>query len=231
MTKHHAIHFIFPILLIVLFLGHAHGDQVRVRSGIAIESSLAVPEVRVLSVNDGPKDVYELKVVMETPWKTSESLVRPVWAVNEENRVLFTVSPGPESKGRYPVIVKLMFRDRAGIPMTVCEVSTFSIGHDDETDIRLSSKGSRLYLSDDLEVMLANTGKEDLTVNCRLIYPPSITVERETMETLLKASSSASPVFHIKNSYAAIGNVVPVYVVAEYRKGEIGRASCRERVS
>lgn len=221
MTRHRAIHFIVPILLIVLFLGNAHGDQVRVRSGMVIEPSLAVPEVRVLSVNDGPQDVYELKVVMETPWKTSETLVRPVWPVNEENRVLFTVRPDPGSKGRYPVIVELMFRDRAGIPMNVFEVSTFSIGHNNEPDIRLSSKGSRLYLSDDLEVMLVNAGKEDLTVNCRFVHPPSIAVEHETIETQLKASSSATPVFHITNRYAVIGNVVPAYIVAEYRKAGI----------
>jgi hypothetical protein len=221
MTKHHAIHFIVPILLIVLTLDNAHGDQVRVRSGIAIDSSLAVPELRVLSVNDGPQDVYELKIVMETPWKTSETLVRPVWDVNEENRVLFNVRPDPGSKGRYPVIVKLMFRDRAGIPMTVFEVSTFAIGHNDQPDIRLSSNGSRLYLSDDLEVKLVNAGKEDLTVNCRLVHPPSIAVERETIETQLKASSSITPAFHITNRYAVIGNVVPVHIVAEYQKAGV----------
>jgi len=53
------------------------------------------------------------------------------------------------------------------------------------------------------------------------VHPPSIAVERETMETQLKASSSATSVFHITNRYAAIGNVVPVYVVAEYRKAGI----------
>jgi len=219
--KHRAIQFFLSLLLMVMCWGIAHGDQVRVRSGIAIDSSLAVPELRVLSVNDGPQDVYELKIVMETPWKTSETLVRPVWPVNEENRVLFTVNPDPGSKGRYPVIVALMFRDRVGIPMTVFEVSTFSIGHNDQPAIRLSSNGSRLYLSDDLEVKLVNAGKEDLTVKCRLVYPPSIAVERDTIETQLKASSSVTPAFHITNRYAVIGNVVPVHIVAEYQKAGV----------
>lgn len=222
--NHGSSYFVVTLLLLVLGWGSAHGDQVRIRSGIAIDPSLTIPEVRVRSVNDGPIDVYELKVVMETPWKTSETLVRPVWPVNEETRVLFTaftVRPTSATKGRFPVIVALMFRDRTGIPITVFETSTFSMGHDGQPDIRLVCRGVRMDLASDLDVEMVNTASADVTVRCRLVYPPSVSVEHDTVDVRLEASSSSSTVFHIRNRYAGLGNVIPVHVVAEYQKGGI----------
>jgi hypothetical protein len=209
------------VFILVLSWGRATGEAAVVRTGTGITMAGKGAEVRVLSVNDGPGDVYDLTVVMETPWKTSESLVRPLWPAKGENRVLFTVTPGPGAGGRYPVIVLLTFRDAKGVPSTVIDTSIIDTGKGHPPAVRLTSPGAVLYVRGELDFTLENPEPSGRTVHCRLVYPPSLAVDKDRMDLRLAGSSQKKGTFKIMNRYAGTGSDVPVFVLAEYDDGSV----------
>ncbi len=210
------------ILLSLVRPVEGYSADIRIRSGLTVNGGSPVREIRLRSVNDGPFSVYELKAVMESPWKTSESLVRPVWPVHAENRVLFTVTPPKEARGGYPLVVSLKFRDSAGIPVTVYEMATVSAGKEGTVQgLDLVSAGADLEINGELHGFVRNTGGEPKTVLCRLVAPPSLAVVKDRIETVVGPRSSCPVNFHIMNRYAAAGTEVPVFVIAETDAGGI----------
>lgn len=211
--------FCVTVFLSVVSLETARGDYFTIRSAIRTDPYGSLSEIRVNSVNDGPDDVYDLKIVMETPWNRSETLVRPQWKAHEENRVLFTSEPETGAKGRFPLIMTMTFRDRRGLPAVINEVHTFTIGGEDDPMIELKTENTAMDLMADGVIAIKNKSGDHIRAVLRMVCPPSLRIDVTPREIDLAPMAGRTVEFLAVNRYVDPGVVVPVFVLAEYDKG------------
>ena len=200
----------------LIFVSLLPAENITLTSSLTCEVTPPVLKAKLLLRNDGEAAAYNIQAKFHTADKQWFSEVFPKLEADQELTIEYLENLELENKGIYPLIVKVLFKDAGGYPMTTIIVNPFS--YKEITSPNIYGKLEKLELSNNGELRLdiTNTGYFDLNLDINIFVPDEISVQQTQTQLELKERSKVNHRFALKNFSALAGAVYPVWATIEY---------------
>lgn len=182
----------------------------------------------VKTLNLGPSVMYDLKIRLEDSGQKAETLIRPQLNIHETNRVDFDLKTDHLGKGTYPLVVRTDGRDRAGLPVSTCDVILFPSDVPQDPELDINSEPLTLDTWGHLNVDIRNRGHAKKNITVRVLAPDPLGVDDPVRDVVSEPEHMIRVHMALLNRYASVGDAYPVFCIAEYDQDQVHYASVKK---
>ena len=208
-------------LLAVFNLSCAHAGHITIATQFSVTQAADGPVLAVTIQNRG--DVSAQAVQIEVSVE-GDSLVGPVidkLAVDESTSAEFTLADRFQSPGRYPLVIRTFYKDKAGHRFTALIVGFYTHQTANTPDVFIEGQAATVPIDGRGSVVfvLRNEGNTTRVLDLELHLPEELSASRRRAVVEVAANGEDTVVFHLDNYSALSNSRYPVTLVGRYQQG------------
>lgn len=123
------------------------------------------------------------------------------------------------SAGRYPIVVRVMFRDASGYPFSALSASYFVVDRNQEPDLICISSDISLAGKGNLIFLIQNPTPLEKELRAELVLPQAFITRSSVRMINIKPHSNIEIEYNISNKTAIPDAIYPVSCILEYEEG------------
>lgn len=177
--------------------------------------------VTVNLANKGDEEAYSVQIKAEGQGFAWESPVQKVHPHNHVHTARFAQSLKATLPGRYPLLLRVRYKDANQYPFTAISATTYTVGKDASEGVLGVLEEAVVEKSARLTLKLKNLDSAPKKLQIRFFLPDELSAEPSQLEKDLGPSEETSAVFSVKNFSALSDSSYPIYAVIEYDQNNL----------
>lgn len=205
-------------LLAALSMSCAHGAHITMATQFSVTQAAdgLVLAVSVQNRGNVPAHAIQVEVSVE-----GESLLGPVLdqlAVDESTSVEFDLADHFQEPGRYPLVIRVFYKDAAGHRFTALIVGFYNHDTAVTPDVFIEGQAATVPVDgrDRVIFVLRNEGSETRTLDLELHLPEELSATRRRVIVEIPPGSEATVMFDLENYSGLANSRYPVTLVGRY---------------
>lgn len=198
------------------FCAILQAGSITLTSSLTCSVTASQLSAKLIVINEGAETAHKLRAVFQNGDKVWTSDQRDRLEQNQIWRMEYQDGLEKRLFGSYPLVVKILYQDEAGYPLSTVIINPYSYAVTTESSVSGDLKDIKLARKGKCNLRVSNQRSQGLNLRVSFFTSNELTVSSAHKELFLQPSSKKTIRVLLENVTALAGSTYPLWAVMEY---------------